>query len=175
MSRARALVVGLGARDRGDDGIGPVVAARVAAAAAERGLISTRIVEHEDPTALLDLLEECREDGPETMVVVDAVRSASAPGTVVVLEVGTSGRDDQALAGRVDPGPAGTHGFGLAGALELARVLHRLPPRVVVVGVEAQQFEHGAPLSAEVTDALPAAVAAVLEALAGDTAPTHAS
>lgn len=175
MSRTGALVVGLGAPDRGDDGIGPAVAARVAAAAAERGLTATRIVEHEDPTALLDLLEGCGEDGPQTMVVVDAVRSSSAPGTVIVLEVGTSDPDDQVLAGRVDPGPAGTHGFGLAGAIELARVLRRLPPRVVVVGIEADQFEHGAPLSAEVTDALPAAVAAVLAALAEDTAATLAS
>ena len=162
---SRALVVGLGSCDRADDGVGPVVAARVAEAAAERGLTCTRVVAHEDPTALVDLLEAGDEDGPATMVVVDAVRSQSAPGTVIVLEVGTSEPDAAALAVNLDPGPAGTHGFGLAGAVELARVLDRLPPHVVVVGVEAQHFEHGQPMSAPVTDALPAAVAAVLAAL----------
>lgn len=163
-----ALVVGLGAPDRGDDALGPTVAARVAATAAERGLRCTRVVEHEDPTSLLDLLEAGIEDGPHTLVVVDAVRSARAPGTVLVLEVGDTGQDRAALADRVDPGPAGTHGFGLAGAIELARVLGRLPPRVVVVGVEAQQFDHGAPMSEEIAAALPAAVAAVLDALGTD-------
>jgi hydrogenase maturation protease len=62
----------------------------------------------------------------------------------------------------VDPGPAGTHGFGLAGAIELARALDRLPPRFVVVGIEAQGFDHGAPLSAPVLAAIPRATDAVL-------------
>jgi hydrogenase maturation protease len=75
------------------------------------------------------------------------VCSGGPPGTVHLLDTG------------------GTHAFGLAAAVELARALRRLPPRLVVVGVEASTFEYGAPLTAPVAAAVPAAVAQVLAVL----------
>jgi len=85
------------------------------------------------------------------------------PGAVVVLETGA---ERPPLPARTETGAAGTHGIGLAGALELARALDRLPPRVVVVGVVGTDFGPGHPLSEPVEAAVPAAVATVLEALA---------
>ncbi len=75
-------------------------------------------------------------------------------------------------AARRDPGPAGTHGFGLAGTIELARALDRLPERVVVVGIEAVGFENGSPVSPVVHAAIPGAVDTVLLAVEGATART---
>jgi hydrogenase maturation protease len=49
--------------------------------------------------------------------------------------------------------------------LELARSLDRLPRRLVVVGVEAGQFDHGAPLSEAVKAAVPSAAEAVLRVI----------
>jgi hydrogenase maturation protease len=95
-------------------------------------------------------------------VIIDAIRSRATPGTVTVLDVGPGAADLACLGARLDPGPAGTHGFGLAGAIELARVLDRLPPRAVVVGIEAVGFEHGSPLSAAVLAAIPRATDAAL-------------
>jgi hydrogenase maturation protease len=160
---SRVLVVGLGSPDRGDDAAGPLVAASVARAAAERGLAGVHVVEHEDPTALVDLLDPASAaDAWASAVIVDAVRSGAAPGTVTILDVGPGGHDLRSLGARLDPGPAGTHGFGLAGAIELARALDRLPPRVVVVGIEAAGFEHADPLSAPVLAAVPRATEATL-------------
>lgn len=149
------LVVGLGSPDRGDDAVGPAVAADVAAL----GLAGVEVVTHEDPTALVDLWSD-----RDLAVVVDAVCSGAPPGSVTVLETGGDARPlpESAWAGT---GRGGTHAFGLAAAVELSRALHRLPPRVVVVGVEAAAFEHGEPLSPPVTEALPAAVHAVLAAV----------
>lgn len=160
---ARVLLVGLGSPDRGDDAVGPLVAAAVARAVDERGLPGVLVVEHEDPTALIDLLDPTGPAGSWAAVVVtDAVRSGVAPGTVTVLDVGPDGPDLTSLGAGLDPGPAGTHGFGLAGAIELARALDRLPPRVVIVGIEAVSFEHGAPLSAPVLAAIPRTTSCVL-------------
>jgi hydrogenase maturation protease len=148
------LVVGLGSPDRGDDAVGPAVARAVAA----RGLRGVRVLEHEDPTDLIALWAGC-----DAVVVVDAVRTGAAAGTVSVLETG-SGRPplpDSAWAGA---GRGGTHALGLASAVELARALRRLPERVTVVGVEAAGFAHAAPLSPAVAAAVPRAVAAVVEA-----------
>lgn len=149
-----ALVVGLGSVDRGDDAVGPAVAADVGEAVAGRGMPGVRVIDHEDPTALIELM-----DGHDFVVVVDAVRSGAVPGTLTVRPVGPG---QEPLPARADAGPAGTHGLGLAGTIELARALDRLPPQVVVLGVEAVHFEHGAPLSAPVLDAVPRAVEAVL-------------
>lgn len=150
---ASALVVGLGSRDRGDDGIGPAVAEAVATLA----LPGVHVVEQEDPTALLDLVAE-----HDVAVVVDAVRSGSPPGTVRAWDVGAA---PAPADGWTATGRGGTHAFGLATAVELGRALHRLPPRMVVVGVDGADFDIGAPLSAAVAAAVPAAVAGVCSAL----------
>ena len=72
----RVLVVGLGSPDRGDDGIGPLVAAAIGREVAERGLVGVHVVEHEDPTAVVDLLAPAGAMGAwSALVVIDAVRS----------------------------------------------------------------------------------------------------
>ena len=47
-----------------------------------------------------------------------------------------------------------THHFGLAEAVELARALDRLPPRLWIYGIEGKQFEQGSVPSPEVTQAI---------------------
>jgi hydrogenase maturation protease len=145
-----ALLVGLGNRDRGDDGVGPVVVGRVSVAGA-------RVVEVVDPLDLLELWA-----GVDLVVVVDAVRGGRPAGEVVVLEAGAEPLPAGAWAAT---GRAGTHALGLAAAVELARVLDRLPDRLVVVGVEAAGFEHGAGLSPPVAAAVERAAATVRELL----------
>jgi hydrogenase maturation protease len=134
------LLVGLGSPDRGDDGVGPAVVRAVA----RLGLPGVEVAALEDPTALIDLWSE-----RGVVVVVDAVCSGAQPGSLVVLETGE--RDtplpESAWAAT---GRGGTHTFGLAPVVELARALGRLPRRVVVVGIEAVAFDHGAPLSPQV-------------------------
>lgn len=154
---ARCVVVGLGNPDRGDDAVGSVVAGLVAGS----HLPDVMVVAHEDPTGLIDLWT-----GAEVAVVVDAVRSGASPGTLVVVE---AGQGAGVLADRAweRTGRGGSHAFGLAAAVELARALHRLPPRLVLVGVEAASFEHGEPISAPVADALDGVVEAVLDVVAG--------
>ena len=159
------LVIGRGSPDRGDDAVGRVGAAAVQDALVEtgvdeRGVPGVRVLTHEDPTGLLDLWADA-----DLVVVVDAVRSGATPGTLVVLEAGPQ---SGALADRAwaRTGRGGTHAFGLAAAVELARALHRLPGRLVLVGVEGEGFDHGEALSAPVVAAVPGAVRAVLEVVA---------
>jgi hydrogenase maturation protease len=58
-------------------------------------------------------------------------------------------------------GRGGTHAFGLATAVELARVLGQLPKRLTVVGIEAASFAQGTTLSPEVAASVDDAVAIV--------------
>ncbi|WP_372592631.1 hydrogenase maturation protease [Actinotalea sp.] len=138
------LVVGLGNADRGDDAVGPVVAAGIAGL----GMDGVDVLVHEDPTGLLDLW--LAYDG---VVVVDAIRTGAPPGTIVTMEVGPRAGPvaDKAWA---RTGRGGTHAFGLAAAIELGRALGRLPDRLVVVGVEVAVTDHRPGLSREVHRAL---------------------
>lgn len=138
------LVVGLGNPDRGDDAVGPIVVSGIAGL----GLPRVDVLAHEDPTGLIETWS--RYTG---VVVVDAVHTGAAPGTVVTLEAGAG---SGVLADRAwaRTGRGGTHAFGLAAAIELARALGMVPERLVLVGVEAAQVDHGAGLSPQVLAAL---------------------
>jgi hydrogenase maturation protease len=140
------LVIGIGNRDRGDDGIGLVVASRLEAAA----LPGVTVIEHRgDAAGLLDLLA-----ATDAAVLVDAAVSGAAPGTFRRIDVNR------------EPLPAGwftcsTHGMGVATAIALADTLASLPRRCVVYAVEGTSFAHGAPLSDAAQAAIPAVTAEI--------------
>ena len=131
------VVIGVGNPDRGDDGAGPAVASRVETAVSS----VTTVIRRSDPTSVVDDLA-----GAETAYLVDATRSGVEPGTVRRIEVG-----DAPLAA------AGvrysSHGLDVAEAIELARAVGGLPRRLVVFGVEGQDFRLGADLSPAVDKA----------------------
>jgi hydrogenase maturation protease len=149
--RGGPLVVGVGSPDQGDDAVGLEIARAVEAL----GLPGVCTAIHEDPTALLHLWE-----GFDVVVVVDAVMTGRPPGAITVIEVG-AGKAQLPPEAWAATGRGGTHAFGLATAVELARVLGRLPRRVTVVGVEAASFAQGTALSPEVAASVDDAVAIV--------------
>ena len=139
------IVIGIGNPDRGDDAVGVQVARQVAA---ER--LDVLTLEFEDPSEALDAWE------PEDIVVLtDAISSGGDPGHIHVVDV----VEQKLPAGNWSA--AGTHAFGLAAMVELARSLNLMPRKLVVVGIEAGQFDHGAPMSEAVQAAVPAATDAV--------------
>lgn len=143
------LVVGLGTA-HGDDGIGLAVARRIAATT--RGV---DVVETDDPAGLLDIWA-----GRDDVVVVDALSSGGAPGSIVTVDAAA------ASLPRAYRSVGGTHALGLSAAVELARALGRLPAHLVVVGVEVATTAPGADMSEAVASAAGPAAAAALGALA---------
>jgi len=128
-------VVGVGNPFRGDDGAGLEVARRLRETLPE----GVEVLEREgEPTGLMDALE-----GAEAVWLVDAVASGAPAGTVHRLDA-----TERELP--ADVFRASTHAFGLAEAVELARALGKLPPSVVVYGIEGRRFEAGEGLTPEV-------------------------
>ena len=107
----------------------------------------------DEPTRLLDQWE-----GLRTVVVVDALRSGSAPGTLHRIDAG-----DGPLPR--DLRLASTHAMGIADALELGRALGRAPRRVVVLGLEGAAFGIGEEMTPAVAAGLDELVASVLREL----------
>jgi len=153
----RGAVFGLGNLARGDDAFGPLVARGVSVRCSEQVVVLVG----SDP---LDLLDDCA--GVDLLVVVDAVVSGTVrPGTLLVHKLeDLSPRQTSRHSSHVIP---------LQEAVRLAEVLHRAPARVLVVGVEAAQFETGSPLSPAVARALPIAVDTCVALLSGRGAVGH--
>lgn len=140
-------VIGAGNRARGDDAAGPEVARRLAAR-------DTRDLHAIECDGGLGRMFEAI-TGARSVLIVDAMASGAAPGTV--------GRFDAADG----PLPVAfaansTHGFGVGEAVELARVLGRLPGHVEVIGIEGACWDHGAPLSPPVEAAITSVVGELL-------------
>lgn len=148
--RAWLALIGIGNRFRHDDGAGLEVARRLRATHPP----GCRVLEEEgEPGSLIEdwaLVQEA--------LVVDAVSSGAEPGTLHRFDVTR------------DPLPAelfasSTHALGIADAVELARELDRLPPRLAVYGIEGENFETGEGLSFAVEAAVDALVAELCDEL----------
>lgn len=134
------VIIGIGNRDRADDGAGPALVDRLAAA----GLAGVRLaVAPGDMLSVLDLL-----DGASVAILVDAMKAGLEAGAVRRLDVSSSPFKGELSAF------ASSHVIGLGDAIELARTLGRLPPRVILYGVEARDFTPGHGLSGPVEAAL---------------------
>jgi hydrogenase maturation protease len=145
--RSPTLIIGLGNEYRRDDAVGLVVARRVREAAPE----SVRVLEESGEGA--GLMESWQD--ADAVILIDAVHSGAKPGTLHRLDAHA-----QPIAKKFFR--FSTHAFGVAEAVELARALGRLPPRLIVYGVEGKRFEAGVGLSPEVEAAVQAVVERVL-------------
>jgi hydrogenase maturation protease len=130
------LIVGIGNPDRGDDAVGRIAARQLI----QRAPADVRIVEHDgEATGLLNDFQSVRHAW-----LIDAAQSGSPPGTIH--------RIDCSAADAVPPrGSLSSHGFGVAEAIALARVLGELPLHCIVYAIEAAQFTPGAAASPAVT------------------------
>jgi len=147
---SRPLVIGVGNRDRGDDGVGPLVAQAFAERWPERAEI------HLAEGDLSDLLLRWR--GDQDVVIIDAIVSGRPPGTISTMDGLHEGlsKNDRLVS---------SHGVGIVEVIALAKALDKRPAAITIVGVEAAQCEHFSGLSQPVAAALPAAVNEISDVL----------
>jgi hydrogenase maturation protease len=134
----RVLVAAIGNPDRGDDGAGALVAARLAGRLpADVALVSRR----GDVLALIDDWA-----GFDAVVCIDAAAAMGRPGRIDRID---------AAGGELLPDAsfASSHAFGLAETITLARLLRSLPAIVIVYAIEGACFAGGAAMTPEVTAA----------------------
>jgi hydrogenase maturation protease len=132
-------VAGVGS-PHGDDRVGWAVIERLAARGAPAELTML-----DQPLDLLDLMSLCTDC--ERLVVVDACATGAAPGTITRLVW----PDRRILYQHKHL----THSLALSDALQIADQLDRLPPLVVLYGVEIADCQRETGLSPAVQRALP--------------------
>ena len=132
-------IIALGNPTLGDDAIGWIAARRLRMRLA--GCV--RIEEQNgEPAALMESWL-----GAELVLVIDAIRSGAPAGTIHRFEA-----HRQCLPIRSKP--YSSHAPALGETIELARAIGRLPPRILVFGIELKHCEVGQPLSREVEQSL---------------------
>jgi hydrogenase maturation protease len=146
--RLPVRVIGCGS-PRGDDAVAWEVIRRLGE---ERLVAGVALHAVEGGHQLLDLL-----DGRGTLLLIDAVSSGAAPGTIH--------RFDWPKLPIESLRPGSTHDLGPGEALRLAGTLGLLPPRVVVWGIEAACFEPRTEIAAAVVAVVPELARRVAEEL----------
>jgi hydrogenase maturation protease len=142
------LVLGLGNVLLGDDGLGAVALARI-----ESGYVIPEGVRLEDGgtlgLGLLGLLAEA-----ERVILVDAVRTDSSPGTLVRLD---GDHVMPAVRDRLSP-----HQVGVAELLDTARLIGCYPATVTLIGLVPESLDLGLARSPAVAASLDKLVEAIV-------------
>ena len=145
--RREIVIIGVGNEYLTDDGVGIFIARKLKA----ENLPETRIgFNIGEAASLLDSW-----NSSDTVVLVDAVKSGALPGQIYRFKA------------QIPLIPKGfinssTHDFGIAAAVELARVLNRLPRFLIIYGIEGKCFEAGSALTPEVEKAADTVIGMVL-------------
>jgi len=137
-ARRKVLVLALGNADRGDDGIGALVAAKLVDRLPPDVTLLARAGD------MLSLIEDWA--GFDAAVCVDAAAPQHAAGRICRIDLAS---DELPHA----PSAASSHAFGFAEAIALARTLGRAPRDIIVYAIEGLEFEPGAPLTYDVAAA----------------------
>lgn len=137
----KLLIVGIGNAFRSDDAAGLLAVQQLR----EFGSADVTIIEQSgEGTALLNAWA-----GYSQVILIDAVSSGSAPGTVHRID----------LREETDPSRYrrgfSSHDFGIPGAVAMGRALGILPPKLLLLGIEGSCFSVGIDLSPEVLAAVP--------------------
>ena len=152
-----AIVIGVGNRDRGDDAAGPLVCDRLRTRPGVSPSLRVFVCEG----SILDLALHWDRD--DHVVIVDAMQPGAEPGRVVTV--------DATVEPLPVPGAVSTHEIDVSAAIELARTIGRMPSRLLLIGIEAEQTEWCTPPSPAVEAAIGSVVDLVDEFVAGRVTP----
>lgn len=136
-------VIGVGNAWRGDDAVGLLVARRLRADHLPE-------VEVAECRGTVTAVQEAWNDAAG-VIVVDAVVSGGRPGAIYRFNAHGGG-----VPMELSRSPS-SHGWGVAEALALGKVLQELPPYLIIYGIEGQNFGPGQEVSQEVAEAIPEA------------------
>ncbi len=137
-TRPRILVAAVGNPDRGDDGVGPLVARKLVGRLPPEAKLVVRSGD------MMSLIEDW--SGCDALICVDAAAARDTPGRIHRVDLATETLPP-------DLSFTSSHAFGVAEAIELARVLDMAPKKIVIYAVEGCCFDAGAPFTSAVASA----------------------
>lgn len=148
MNENKFLILGIGNKFRSDDGAGVVAAEKVK----ELGIdnFDVKIVDGEGT----DIMEAW--NGYDNVIIIDAVQKNKSAGKVHELNA-----NEQILES--DFFNYSSHAFGLAEAINVSKVIHKLPRFLIVYGIEGDHFQFDTKLTGKVEKAVDKTVQLIKE------------
>lgn len=141
-------IIGIGHPDRGDDSLGPKV---IEALKDNSNLNADLIAILGDMTTLLSLFEQYSK-----IIIVDAIQTGKVNvGHLHCFE------DDQ-IKPMTNYCRTSTHAFDLGQTIEMATALDQCPQHLIIIGLEAQQFEPMTPMSTILENKIPELIHKIL-------------
>jgi hydrogenase maturation protease len=136
--KTRILVIGIGNDFRCDDKIGLETVRLLK----QKNIPGIEIIEESgEGTALMERWKDA-----EYVFLIDAVSSDAQPGTIHRINVYKQTIPKTFFH-------SSTHQFGVAEAVELSRTLNRLPPHLIIYGIEGKIFSMGVEVTPAVSGA----------------------
>ena len=144
----KILVIGIGSEYRSDDRVGIEIARSLKTKILQNVEI---VVESGDVAALMERWNEA-----ETVILIDAVSSGAELGNIHRIDV-----NKQQIPSAFFH--SSTHAFGIAEAVEIARSLHQLPSKIIIYGIEGNNFGVGGEVSSAVIAAIEPTVKLIID------------
>ncbi len=139
MNDEKTLIIGIGNEFRSDDAAGLIAAKKIK----QLGLNDVDVIESNGDGACL--IDSWR--GRKNVILIDAVLSGAAPGTIHRIEVGKSVLPAEFFK-------FSTHLFSIPQAIYLSASLGQLPDKIIIYGIEGCSFDTGRALSEEVEQSI---------------------
>lgn len=147
-SSTKVLIIGVGNMFRSDDAAGYIVAD----ALRKKSLPLTTVIEESGEGAVL--MDQWKD--VEAVVLVDAVSSGNKPGSIHRFDA-----HENVIPARFFH--YSSHAFSVAEAVEMARVMNRLPSKMIIYGIEGRNFQAGVGLSPEVQRSVPEVIQSIID------------
>lgn len=145
----KPLIIGIGNIDRGDDAAGILTAEEVQHCMKHKVEV---VIHNGEPASLIELWQN-----HQTVILIDAIAAGTHPGEILMLNLRETSLPECLFSRR------STHDFGIPEAVELARVMGKLPTQLLFYGIEASSFSMGQELSEVVKKAIPKVVELISE------------
>lgn len=139
MNENKFLILGIGNKFRSDDGAGIFAAEKVKELGIDK--FEVKIVDGEGT----DIMEAWK--GYENVIIIDAVQKNKCAGKIHEVNA-----NEQVL--KSDFFNYSSHAFGLAEAINVAKVIHKLPKFLIVYGIEGDHFQFDTKLTTKVEKAV---------------------
>jgi hydrogenase maturation protease len=139
MDKNKFLILGIGNKFRSDDGAGVVAAEKIKKFGIEK--FDVKIVDGEGT----EIIETWK--GYDNVIIIDAVQENGSAGKIHEINA-----NEDALES--DFFNYSSHAFGLAEAINVSRVMNKLPKFLIVYGIEGEHFQFDTKLTSKIEKAV---------------------
>lgn len=157
LNKPSIVIIGIGNVLCSDEGIGVHVINEL-----KRITLPPNVKVFDCGTSGMAILEAM--DGAEKAIIIDAISSGKEPGTIHIYSIEELLRMEDNLLKLVS-----LHQLNLISTFKLAKLTdaYRMPPQIIIIGIEIESLEYSLKLSDKVTKVIPKVIEMIIHKIEG--------